>query len=759
MRNYDFRCLNDKDFEILVCDLLSAESGVRFERFKQGQDSGIDGRYFSSSNNLTILQCKHWVRSTVSKLTYALKSKERPKAVKLAPERYILATSLELSPANKKAIKDAMSPFIARESDIYGSEDINDLLGKHEEIERKHYKLWLSGTKVLQSIFHSAILGRSDFALDEILSKNSRYVTTKVHEIAEKKLEKSNVVIITGEPGVGKTTLAEQLCIKYVKNEFQLVVIGDKIEEAEAVFSNDKLQIFYFDDFLGRNYLSALNRHEDTHIVSFIKRISKDKTKRFVLTSRTNVLNQGKRLTDTFYIAKLERNELEVRIDSLKPYEKAELLYNHVWFAELEINYVEAILTNKRYRDIIEHKNFNPRLISFITDPQRLTNIPAEKYWDYIQSKLNNPADIWEHTYESQLDHFSRAIVLIVVLNGGKIYETKLREAYYRFIEHPIAANSSGINDFEQNIRTLTGSLLNRNIESNQNASLTLFNPSVADYVINRVKSDSYLIERLALAISSENTIKNLEALAEESLFGSKVVVKCLVSLAEKQLTNSSVHLTLHYKMILAEKMLALANDNCDMLELVAVFLKSLLPVDIKNPNNRLGLVTLMSILLSKNTISEYEAWQLLALIRMDDCDYHELEAFASIFPFLSGNQKKEFTENLQKAILEYWKEFITDEIEHLDVLSDYFDFDDAIPNKIFLAVRDLLGQYKLSFIEAQIQLITNSCDIDKIIQNNIKRDQAAYNNYCDYRENNLITADDGIDDLFLIDLPSKQST
>jgi len=102
-----------------------------------------------------------------------------------------------------------------------------------------------------------------------------------------------------------------------VERGFQLCVIADSIEEAEAIFEPRAKQLFYFDDFLGRNYLAALDRHEDSHIVGFMKRVAQDNSKRFVLTSRTTILNQGKRLSDLFRIHNVERSEYEIRVDSL----------------------------------------------------------------------------------------------------------------------------------------------------------------------------------------------------------------------------------------------------------------------------------------------------------------------------------------------------------------------------------------------------------------------------------------------------------
>lgn len=236
MSNYDFTSLNDKEFEILITDLLSLVHGKRFERFKAGKDGGIDGRYFTASNRQVIFQCKHWAKSGLRALLRSLKETEYAKVVQLKPVRYIIATSLSLSAADKAKIKKIFEPFILTETDIFGSEDINDLLRLHKQVEKAHFKLWLHSTEVLATIANAAILGRSAFTLSEIRDKNSRYVQTSNHILAKAKAQSHGVLLITGEPGIGKTTLAEQLCLEYVVDGYQLCVAARKIEELEDLF-------------------------------------------------------------------------------------------------------------------------------------------------------------------------------------------------------------------------------------------------------------------------------------------------------------------------------------------------------------------------------------------------------------------------------------------------------------------------------------------------------------------------------------------
>ena len=506
MSDYDFQQLNDKEFEILCADLLGEIEGYRFERFKAGRDAGVDGRYFTTQGNEVILQCKHWCNTPLSKLIRELSNTEKPKLDKLKPHRYLLAVSNPLSRTDKKAIHRALAPHVATESDIYGKEDLNDFLKGKAHIEQRHYKLWLHSASVLSHIFNNGILGRSAFSLEEIIRASSRYVVTANHEAALQILERLGVVIITGEPGVGKTTLADHLCLHYVTKGFAYLKIADDIREAESAFDPESKQVVYFDDFLGRNYLEALKGHEGNQITQFLRRIATNKNKRFVLTSRSTILNQGKFLIDSFEHSNVQRNEYELRIKSLTNLDKAQILYNHIWHSDLGDEYIEQLYFNRRYREIIEHKNFNPRLISYITDASRLEICPPNDYWTYTVRSLTNPSQVWENPFNAQQDDYGRAIILLVVLNGGSLDEKVLAETYQRYLALPENKNLHGRHEFQSNIRLLTGSFLNRIVSTQANSMIDLFNPSIGDYVLRRYAGD---VGTLRLGFQSLRTLRS----------------------------------------------------------------------------------------------------------------------------------------------------------------------------------------------------------------------------------------------------------
>ena len=135
----DFSVLSSSEFETLAADLIGRELGLRFEQFGEGPDGGMDGRHVAVADRVTILQAKRY--GNISDLNRAMRT-ERDKIDRLDPARYILATSVSMTPARKTALMEICGPSLGRPSDIYGQEDLAALLRKYPEIEEAHQPLW-----------------------------------------------------------------------------------------------------------------------------------------------------------------------------------------------------------------------------------------------------------------------------------------------------------------------------------------------------------------------------------------------------------------------------------------------------------------------------------------------------------------------------------------------------------------------------------------------------------------------------------------
>jgi len=397
MPNYNFLNLSPFDFEELTRDILQKHYDIYFESFTTGRDKGIDLRYSKNRNNDLVVQCKRF--NNYNSLKSNLKE-ECQKVKILNPQKYILSTSVGLTPPNKDEIIKIFNGYIKSPSDIFGKDDLNNLLGQYSEIEKKHFKLWFSSISILQKLLSNDIISRSEFEEEKIRKEINIYVQNDSFNDAINILNYHNYVLISGIPGIGKTTLARILIFNYLLKDYELVVVSSDINEAESLYERGKKQLFYYDDFLGRNFLEErLKKNEDQRLVRFIERIKNSSNKKLIMTTREYILSQAKLKYEIFANSNLEIAKCIVDLEKYSKLIRAEILYNHLFYSNLPPGYIRILLIDKSYLKIIDHLNYNPRIIQLMTDMGKIGNISEREFIDFFIGSLNNPINIWKHSF------------------------------------------------------------------------------------------------------------------------------------------------------------------------------------------------------------------------------------------------------------------------------------------------------------------------------------------------------------------------
>lgn len=494
MPDYDFLNLSSFEFEELSRDLLQKHLGVYLESFTQGRDDGIDFRHSRDSENTLIIQCKRY--KDYASLKPKLKE-ELEKVKKLNPKKYILTTSAGLTPANKTEIIALFEEYIKRPDDVFGKNDLNNLLGIHTDIEEKHFKLWLSSTEVLGRLLHLDIQGRSEFEAEEIIKNIRLYVQNESYAVALKLLKDNNYTIISGMPGIGKTTLARMLCYQYIAKEYELVAVSMDINEAEKVFKKGKKQIFYYDDFLGRNFLaSSLDKNEDIRLIKFIERVHRSKNKKLIMTTREYILNQARMKHDVLESKVIDISQCVIDLSKYSKLERAKILYNHLFFSKVPVGFILKLLHKKRYRQIISHPNYNPRIIEFMTQEHFIAGINEDDYYDFFIINLNNPSSIWRHSFENQITSLSRYTLFALMISGGNISIDILERTFNSLVEQEKSRFDLKLerDSFKLTLKELESTFI---IISNQLGELIVQfqNPSIQDFLVAYVNENVKLID------------------------------------------------------------------------------------------------------------------------------------------------------------------------------------------------------------------------------------------------------------------------
>lgn len=435
MADYDFRSLSPHDFEGLCRDLLQKVLGVRLESFTMGRDSGIDFRYRTRSDKL-IVQCKHYAESGYEALARVLAGKERKKLDALKPTRYILATSVGLTPARKEELLKSLAPYCFEPADILGRDDINNLLTQHADVERQHFKLWLTSATVLERVLNAGIFSESDRHLERIRQRLCRYVPNPSLERAHAILEKSHFCIVAGIPGIGKTTLAEVLLTDLVDRQgFSAYRITHDLSELQSIKNPKSKQAFYFDDFLGKTALDKIQKNEDQRLVELMEEVAENPNWRFILTTREYILNMARQRYEAFAHPPVEFRMCVINLSDYTRPARAKILYNHIYFSDLPKEYKLALLEERGYEKILGHRNYNPRVVEHMTQAHHAGTVAPTLYLREFLDNLDNPSRIWEHAFRHQISEAARHLLLVLTTLADETKLENLEQAFQTFYE------------------------------------------------------------------------------------------------------------------------------------------------------------------------------------------------------------------------------------------------------------------------------------------------------------------------------------
>ena len=544
---FDFSNLSDYEFEILSKDVLSRITGEKLSIFKQGKDGGIDISN-GKLNNLLIAQAKRYTTNYIELKRSLIKYKDNVKSI--SPKKLFIVTSLGLTPNNRKELFEMFSEYMVDENNIIDGNNLSQFLENSEnnDIVNKNFKLWMAASNVLSNFIDKHTDIDSTCYIEDIRKNKNTYVETQGFFDSLKILKNHNLLLITGDPGIGKTTLTNMLVLKYFGNGYQVYFSSNRnIESLKRVLSkNDNTkQLFVIDDFLGQICID-LNSDKISELKFLISAIKNKPNKILILNSRIAILNTAKqKYLVPFHTILRSMQEYQINLNDINEYERGKMLYNHLYFSDIEDNYFNEIKKNRNYLKIVKHKNFNPRIIEFVTDKRLLNNNKVESinYFKYIMDTLNFPEDVWKNEIENNISKSDR--ILLQTLYSLTDYDVP-----YEMLEKSVNKRLKSTSDidhtipnFDNSINVLNGSCIKIFISSiHPERRVSVINPSVNDYLKKVITSNSEITNEI---IKSADTIQQFERFDNNFIHGQ--VIKSLIDNNEFFELNSLNETPLYY--------------------------------------------------------------------------------------------------------------------------------------------------------------------------------------------------------------------
>lgn len=511
---FSFEALDSADFEFLAKDIAERESGVKLTCYTAGPDGGIDADDFyqdAKGNPSVILQAKHMEKTDrVKKLkTQLSKFFQKIASYSDSNPRIMIFTSMTVTRKKQLEIKKEGSDQGFSKVDVFDKIKICELLeeSKNQDILRKYFKLWIAHTEVLNHFLNQDQFIDCEQFLIDAESQSSLFVQTSLYDHALTCLEEERLILIVGDPGTGKTTMTKMLALASAADGYTVRYSSDNdAQKIKRVVSADASlkEVVILDDFLGQRVLDVTGNglKNVTSLVSYIQR---NKNKRLILNSRFTILNEAKHNSDDFLrmIGKIRKSIQVINSNKLSDLDKARVLCSNLKYWNVPTEYISGLTRSAnsrtfdgsdgnqrqkvtcgtpRYLKVVQHDNYNPRIIEYICREEVYENVVSDSYFDLIRQHLNDPKEVWANEFDRRLPSEDRYVMFTLFsLTDKEIDHNSLRIAFQKVIYYSESMDSSR-NLFGSAIGRLTGTILRKRIVG-QEAWYSVVNPSVNDYV------------------------------------------------------------------------------------------------------------------------------------------------------------------------------------------------------------------------------------------------------------------------------------
>jgi hypothetical protein len=169
------------------------------------------------------------------------------------------------------------------------------------------------------------------------------------------------------------------------------------------------------------------------------------------------------------------------------------------------------LLGDKLFLRMIDHENFNPRLIELLTNADYLA-LADKPIRDVVETVLENPRELWEIPYRAHLTHEARALMLAVYFNAAKVELSSLEGTFGRMLDMMglRVSASDRPHAFRRSLKELEGSVL-----AIENRRVRFSNPGVRDF-LDRVVKDDRLLPLAIKALTDYDELNQCWELIEE---------------------------------------------------------------------------------------------------------------------------------------------------------------------------------------------------------------------------------------------------
>ena len=233
-------------------------------------------------------------------------------------------------------------------------------------------------------------------------------------------LEQRRHLLILGNPGIGKSTLARMMMARYVAQGYEAVwtttvrdawrVLGEPRDASRKLF-------LVLDDFLGRLRFSEskLQQDEDRSLFALLDTAARTSHLRIVLTTREYILEDAKRASGLLDERGRDMKTYTLLLNRYSEAHRARMVFNHLYFSDLPDSRLEVFVASRAYRTIVSHRHFSPRVVESISKAANSQSLTDDEFLEYVTREFDNPKELWRHPFENEISPLARLLLIVTM--------------------------------------------------------------------------------------------------------------------------------------------------------------------------------------------------------------------------------------------------------------------------------------------------------------------------------------------------------
>lgn len=297
------------------------------------------------------------------------------------------------------------------------------------------------------------------------------------------------MIVISGEPGVGKTTMAYLLALTYLQpDNLDGFVWANSIHDVYAMLEDEQKQVIILDDFWGSIFHGDYaRRNDENRLDKLIKRIIQyDGKKRLILTTREYILQQGLQKHPSLKET-LDQYALICTMEEYGKDEKASILFHHLYASNLDYEYVDYLFAKCDW--IVNHQNYNTRVLATFLDKEPCKEYSPQEYYEELCDYFDNPSTFWKSIFVD-LSQEAQIVAMLLLISSTPMRLSDMSYCYQKYIHD--CTHRSMVKNLGDTISELEKTMIKSFYSEDEEDILLKFNmPAVQDFVYQHIEENS----------------------------------------------------------------------------------------------------------------------------------------------------------------------------------------------------------------------------------------------------------------------------